>query len=64
MKIEITIDGKTYITKCGEESAKEIADGMYEKFDVFTKLKTQLEDGSYLLIGKEAVQRAVIIVKP
>lgn len=65
MKLEITIDGKTYVSVATDKvTPSEAAEQIYNQIDAYTKLKVDLEDGGVLVIGKEAVQRAVIIFKP
>ena len=65
MNIEIILDGQKYVGKKSDEltQAKAVS-AMYENWSDFNKLKVDLEDGSVMLIGKDAVQRAVVIVKP
>lgn len=65
MRVEVTIDGKTYKSKQDEsEKYVRFANRMYEGFESFTKLKLGLEDDSILIIGRDAVQRAQIVIYP
>ena len=62
MKIEIKYNGETYVTKETEEggTAEEVAEQVYSVFDDVSKLKWELEDGSFLVMGKRAAQSAVL----
>jgi hypothetical protein len=58
----IKIDGLTYQTKKSNElTAKEIQNKLYENFAGMEKLQCDLDDGGFLLMGRDALQRAQII---
>lgn len=65
MRVEVTIDGNTYKSKEDvSEAYTRFANRMYENFESFTKLKLILEDNSILILGRDAAQRAQIVIYP
>lgn len=67
MIIEITLDGNTYQSKEVEVTSDEFsqsAEAMFKNISEITKFKMEMDDGKIMIIGKEAIQRAVIIIKP
>lgn len=64
MQIVVMLDNQKYVSKTTTEVEQSTAvKAMYEKMESLNKLQLDLEDGSVLLIGKDAVQRAAIIVR-
>lgn len=65
MKIIIEYNGKVY--EGGEDtetSMEETFQKVYSNFDQLTKMTLRLSDGSQIILGKEAMQRAVIRLVP
>jgi len=66
MQLIITLDGETYcgkVTKTPDEEMKKQLDIFYKSIDELNKMKLELENGDILIIGEEAVQKAVFIVR-
>ena len=60
MRVEIDYKGKTYVSKNEEGvKAEDVAEDLYELADEMVKFKIGLEDGSFLILGKEATRLAV-----
>ena len=65
MRIEITIESKTYKSKSTDEiSQKDTAEELYKKLENFNKLQFDLDDGGILLIGQDAIRKAQIVIYP
>lgn len=59
MRIELFLDGKIYKSKkTNEATAEETAEKLFEIIAEMNRFKMELEDGSFLVFGKDAVQRA------
>lgn len=59
----VKIDGMTFKgTSSDEITALDLAERFYENLNTLDKLKMPLEDGGVLLLRKEQMQRAVLIV--
>jgi hypothetical protein len=62
MQAFVTIDGETYKSNQTDSSATVAADQM---FGIVTEnvggLKMELENGDWLVIGKDAVRRAIFV---
>jgi hypothetical protein len=64
MTMDIIIDGKTYTSKVTNEIGhEECANRIFDEMANMDRFKLQLEDGNYLVIGKDALQRAQLIFK-
>ena len=48
----------------GGETLDEIFSVFYDSYERLDKLKFELEDGSMIVLGKEAIQRGALIVSP
>lgn len=65
MKVVIEYRGKIYESKeTAEISQEEAFRAIYDDFERMHKLNVELADGSKIILGKEALQRAVIKVMP
>jgi len=65
MKIIIHYDGKTW--RSGEMTnpmAEDQMDKFYDNLAEANKFRMYLEDGGYILLPKEAIQRSVIEIRP
>ena len=63
MRIEIEYNDKKYVSKdSSEDEAENVMERLYENFDDVEKFKMQLDDETWLLMGKEACSRAVFKV--
>lgn len=65
MRIVVEYHGKVYKSKetC-EVSVEEAANAVYENFSTLNKIKLDLEDGGYLVLGERALQSAVFMFLP
>lgn len=64
MKPEVFLDGERYFGKRDDSvSAKEIADEFYSIAQDMGGLRVELEDGSFLVLSKEATQRAHLLFR-
>lgn len=65
MYLKIILDGKTYesIGVKGKTPA-DVAKTLFDEWDKVTKLQVDMPDGSIMLLGKDALRRAVVIVMP
>ena len=50
-----------YSTDVPEMSPEELCDDFYSYFQYFNKLKTEIEDGDFFLIGEDALKSCVIL---
>jgi hypothetical protein len=65
MKMILEYQGKTYETmETDEKTAEGVAEVFYKNFDGMDRLKMNLADGSFLVIGKAALQSAVLRFLP
>lgn len=65
MKIVIEYDGKRYVSKATDEKVdKEAADSLYAQLSEMEKIQVELEDGGWLLMQRDALRRAVILILP
>lgn len=65
MHMIVEYEGKVYRTKETDEVAvAEAVDRLWPHMDDLDKFKMELDDGSVLLLGKEACRRAVFLVVP
>jgi hypothetical protein len=64
MYITITLDGKTYKGAKINSDCKIEAEKFYKTWDTAVKFQMILKGGSILLVGKDAIQRAVAIFYP
>lgn len=65
MQIIIDYNGKTYKSKEASEVSQDKAfDAIYDDFEMMQKLNIELEDGGRLIMGTEALRRAIIKVMP
>ena len=65
MHMIIEYNGKSYKSKDTKETtAQQVVDDLWPGMDEIDRLKIDLDDGSTLLIGKDAVRRCVIRVVP
>ena len=63
MWMELEYQGKTYKTKTTDQTDQDKAvETIYENLAKMDRMKMDLEDGSILIIGKDALQSAVIRV--
>lgn len=63
MWMELEYQGKTYKTVTTDEMDQgKAVEVFYENFSKMDRMKMELEDGSILIIGKDALQSAVIRV--
>ena len=62
---EIFIDGKTYMTQPADSDIplEALAEQFYENVEYINKAKFFLNDGSILILPKDAIQRAHVIFK-
>jgi hypothetical protein len=61
MWMEMEYQGKTYRTKANDEIPQDkVAEELYKNFSNTDRLKMELEDGSIIVMGKIAMQSAVI----
>ena len=58
MRIVIKLDGETYVSPECSDDHKEAAETMRDKF-----WAVELDNGDYLVLGRDSVQRAHIIFK-
>jgi hypothetical protein len=64
MRMEIFLDGEHYFGKRTEkEDAGNLSDKFYEVASNMDSFRMELEDGSFLVLGKDATQRAHIIFR-
>jgi hypothetical protein len=67
MKMKIKVNGEWFIADNGnpeildKDSLKEIAQEFYDYLENLVKLIIELKDGSFLVLGKEAVQKASFV---
>ena len=66
MKLNVLIDGVMY--KCepkdaGGTSVDEVSDRFYNAISDMTSIKFKVASGDYIVLGKDAVQRAHFIFK-
>ena len=65
MKIILEYNDKTYESaETDDEKAGEIFETFYDNFSNIDRFKMILKDGSLLIIGKAAIQSAVLIFVP
>jgi hypothetical protein len=61
MWTEVEYQGKTYKTKATDKiSQDKVAEELYKNLSNMDRLKMELEDGSIIILGKIALQSAVI----
>jgi hypothetical protein len=61
-QIEIHYEMEVYKSKVTKNiTALEAKDAMFEVLDQMNKIEIELEKGGYLLLGKDAVQKATIL---
>lgn len=64
MIIQIILEGNTYTSPDTDETtADEFSEQIFERMADLDRFKLELDTGGYLVIGKDAVQRAQVIVK-
>lgn len=64
MRIEIYIDGNKFETPDTEEAtAEEVRDAIYEDLERLEKIKFDLKGGGFLLLGPDAVKKAVLVIR-
>ncbi len=60
--ISVTIDGETYKSKATDEiEHRELADKIYDMIADTNRFKLELENGGWLVLGEDAVQRAQFV---
>jgi len=68
MKVILEYQGKQYIGKesadFSDEDTKELIEAIYENMGSINRYKMELEDGSILILGKDAIQSSVIKIIP
>ena len=65
MHMEFDYQGKTYKSQESDEvSAKELVDSMKDEFSSMDRMNMLLADGSFMLIGKIALQTGVLRIIP
>lgn len=63
MKFIIDYAGKTYVSvDIDEATATEVAETFYNDLERANKLKIDLKDGGYLLLGSNAIKSCAIII--
>jgi hypothetical protein len=63
MKMIIHYDGNTYETPSTDEATvADCAEALYSDLQRMNKLKIELKDGGFLLLGEQAVRRCAIMV--
>ena len=62
MKITLKVNGFTFVSAPIEDlSAEDMKDILYKDFSEMDKLEMECNDGSFIIIGKEALQNAILI---
>jgi hypothetical protein len=62
MKITIHVNGMTFTTAIDSGmSAKEAKESVYENIEQMHKLEMTLDDGTFLVMGKEALSNSILI---
>ena len=65
MKIVIEYQGKRYEGgESAEKTPKELAETLFTEFSSMEKLKMELTGGGFLVMGKQALQSAVVMILP
>lgn len=65
MKVAIEYQGKRYESnETTEHTVGEVSEMFYKSFDDMTKFKMELPGGGALIIGKDALQSAVVMFLP
>ena len=63
MRIELTVDGKTYKSIATDDISRDDAvEALYEELANINKFKMELEDGTVLLLPVDVIRRAHIII--
>ena len=64
IQTEIHYEGRTYFGKAlGGGQLAELKDNLYGVINQMEKIELELEDGGYLLMRKECLQKAIIILR-
>lgn len=64
-QIVVHYDGLMFETKDTDEATPaQLCEALYENLESVDKLKLELKDGSILMMPKDAVRRAVILIVP
>lgn len=63
MRMEIFLDGEHYFGKRCEEDASKLSDEFYNIAAKMDSFRMELEDGSFLVLCKDSVQRAHLIFR-
>jgi len=62
MRMKLISNGITYVGKITDkQTAKKIADIMFDQISTMDRLQLELEDGNFLVIGNDALQNAHLI---
>lgn len=61
MFIKIFYDGNEFTSKSDKSTACQTADMLYDNLSTADKFQLELADGGHLIMGEEAIRRAVII---
>lgn len=64
MQMEIEVNGKTYRSAVEEvDSIQEVASSFKDALIETSSLSILLEDGSYLILGENAIKSSAILIK-
>ena len=64
MQMEIEVNGKTYRSAVEEvDSVREVASSFKDAIMEVSSLFIHLEDGSYLILGENAIKSSAILIK-
>lgn len=64
MQMEIEVNGKTYRSAVEEvDSVREVASSFKDALIETSSLSILLEDGSYLILGENAIKSSAILIK-
>lgn len=65
MQVKVILDGKEYIgADCSEVTAEEAAEHFYKILNNLDTYQMKMAGCGFLVIGKEAIQRAVFLFLP
>ena len=63
VQVTIIVDGQKFVADKIEDNIENIVSSFYEHLNEFTSLKFELNDGSILLLNKDAIRRSIFIIK-
>ena len=64
MQMEIEVNGKTYWSAVEEvDSIREVASSFKDAIMELSSLFIHLEDGSYLILGEDAIKSSAFLIK-